>query len=102
MLHALPALLLRCSFASDAARGRSVPKWRNQNDNLEDFYKNQQKWSTGPHLSVADDLIWTFTPLTLSGVHSPSWNSVASGVEMVGDYNVEPFGDVVCNNAVSA
>ena len=35
-------------------------------------------------------------------MHSPSWNSVASGVEMVGDYNVEPFGDVVCNNAVSA
>jgi N-acetylmuramoyl-L-alanine amidase len=70
--------------------------------NLEDFYKNQQKWSAGPHLFVADDLIWTFTPLTMSGVHSPSWNSVAWGVEMVGDYNVEPFGDEVFNNAVSS
>src|SRR5437870_660296 len=24
--------------------------------NLEDFYKNVQKWSAGPHLFVADDL----------------------------------------------
>src|SRR5215471_7461508 len=70
--------------------------------NLEDFYQNQQKWSAGPHLFVADDLIWSFTPLTVSGVHSPSWNNVAWGVEMVGDYNVEPFGDAVCSNAVSA
>src|SRR5262245_36989965 len=70
--------------------------------NLEDFYKNKQQWSAGPHLFVADDLIWAFTPLTVSGVHSPSWNSVAWGVEMVGDYNVEPFGDAVSGNAVSA
>jgi hypothetical protein len=53
-------------------------------------------------LFVADDLIWAFTPLTVSGVHSPSWNNVAWGVEMVGDYAVEPFGDAVRNNAVSA
>lgn len=71
-------------------------------NNLEDFYKNIQKWSAGPHLFVADDLIWVFTPLTTSGVHSPSWNSMAWGVEMVGDYNVEPFGAQVRDNTVSA
>ena len=70
--------------------------------NLEGFYKKEQRWSAGPHLFVADDLIWAFTPLNVSGVHSPSWNDVAWGVEMVGDYNQEPFGDAVCNNAVSA
>ncbi len=74
--------------------------------NLADFYKNTQKWSAGPHLFVADDLIWVFTPLTTSGVHSPSWNSIAWGVEMVGDYNAESFttgaGAKVRDNAVAA
>ena len=70
--------------------------------NLENFYKNTQKWSAGPHLFVADDLIWVFTPLTVSGVHSPSWNSVAWGVEMVGDFNAEPFDARVRDNAVAA
>ena len=70
--------------------------------NLEHFYKNTQKWSAGPHLFVADDLIWVFTPLTVSGVHSPSWNSVAWGVEMVGDFSAEPFDAGVRDNAVAA
>jgi hypothetical protein len=70
--------------------------------NLVDFYKNKKKWSAGPHLFVADDLIWAFTPLTVSGVHSPSWNSNSWGAEMVGDYDVEPFSAQVRDNAVSA
>jgi len=70
--------------------------------NLEAYYRDTQHWSAGPHLFVADDLIWVFTPLTVSGVHSPSWNSIAWGVEMVGDYNVEPFSPQVRDNAVSA
>jgi hypothetical protein len=57
--------------------------------NLEHFYRDEQKWSAGPHLFVADDLIWVFTPLTLSGVHSPSWNGIAWGIEMVGEYEVD-------------
>jgi hypothetical protein len=47
--------------------------------NLEAYYRGQPHWSAGPHLFVADDLIWVFTPLTTSGVHLPSWNHV-SGV----------------------
>ena len=70
--------------------------------NLENFYKNVQGWSAGPHLFVADDLIWVFTPLNVSGVHSPSWNSIAWGVEMVGDYASEPFSPAVRDNALSA
>ncbi len=70
--------------------------------NLEHFYRDQQGWSAGPHLFVADDLIWVFTPLTVSGVHSPSWNAISWGVEMVGDYDVEAFGPQVSANAVSA
>jgi hypothetical protein len=70
--------------------------------NLANFYENVQRWSAGPHLFVADDLIWVFTPLITSGVHSPSWNSVSWGVEMVGDYEVESFDPSVRDNAVSA
>src|SRR4051812_43671358 len=58
--------------------------------NLEDYYKGLG-WSAGPHLFVADDLIWVFTPLTTSGTHSPSWNAISWGVEMVGEYEEEPF-----------
>jgi N-acetylmuramoyl-L-alanine amidase len=70
--------------------------------NLEHFYRDQQKWSAGPHLFIADDLIWVFTPLTTSGRHSPSWNSISWGVEMVGEYDVEPFGAGVRDNTVAA
>jgi len=70
--------------------------------NLEEYYRDEQHWSAGPHLFVADDLIWVFTPLTVSGVHSPSWNGVAWGIEMVGEYEEEPFSPAVRENAVDA
>ncbi|HEY5792574.1 MAG TPA: peptidoglycan-binding domain-containing protein [Chthoniobacterales bacterium] len=59
-------------------------------------------WPAGPHLFIADDLIWVFTPLTTSGVHSPSWNNIAWGVELVGEYDDEPFNPGVRENAVDA
>jgi hypothetical protein len=70
--------------------------------NLESYYRDDQRWSAGPHLFVADDLIWVFTPLTTSGTHSPSWNGVAWGVELVGEYDEEPFNPAVRENAVDA
>jgi N-acetylmuramoyl-L-alanine amidase len=73
---------------------------------LEAFYRDQQKWSAGPHLFVDDKQIWVFTPLTVSGIHSPSWNKVSLGVEMLGDYEKEAFdsgrGLKVRKNAVAA
>jgi N-acetylmuramoyl-L-alanine amidase len=84
------------------------PNGLNQNhiEGLEEFYRDTQKWSAGPHLFVDDKQIWVFTPLTVSGVHSPSWNKVALGIEMLGDYEHEPFdsgrGAEVRKNARSA
>lgn len=69
---------------------------------LERYYRDEQKWSGGPHLFVADDVIWVFTPLTVPGVHAPSWNAISWGVEMVGDYDREPLNDSVFHNAASA
>jgi hypothetical protein len=55
---------------------------------------------------VDDRQIWVFTPLTVSGTHSPSWNKLALGVEMLGDYDTESFTDgrglAVRRNAVAA
>lgn len=87
---------------------KSNPNGITQNDinGLVNYYKNEQKWSAGPHLFVDDRQIWVFTPLTTQGVHSPSWNNVSLGVEMLGDYDAEEFdsgrGLAVQHNAVSA
>ena len=59
--------------------------------NLESFYRDTQKWKAGPHLFIDDKQIWVFTPLTVSGTHSPKWNKVALGIEMLGDYEKEAF-----------
>lgn len=74
--------------------------------NLEGYYRDTMHWSAGPHLFVDDRQIWVFTPLTMSGVHSPSYNKLALGVEMLGDYDKDEFdsgrGAKVRNNAVAA
>lgn len=74
--------------------------------NMETFFRDQQGWSAGPHLFIDDNKIHVFTPLTMSGVHSPSWNKLAIGIEMLGDYEKEPFvtgrGALVRSNTVAA
>lgn len=70
--------------------------------NLEHYYRDTQHWSAGPHLFVADDLIWVFTPLDTPGVHSPSWNAVSWGVELVGDYSTEVMPPALQTNATRA
>lgn len=75
-------------------------------ENFVDFYKNIQHWHAGPHLFVAPEGIWIFTPLTEPGVHSPSYNNTHLGVEMVGEYQTEPFdrgpGEKVRSHAICA
>jgi hypothetical protein len=69
-------------------------------NNLETYYRDILRWSAGPHLFVADDLIWAFTPLSVPGVHSPSWNHEAWGVEVVGDYEKEKLREDVQTNII--
>lgn len=79
---------------------------RQHMQNLVSYYRDQQGWSAGPHLFVDDNQIWVFTPLTTTGRHSPSWNQVAIGVEMLGNFNTDDFssgrGIAVQKNAVCA
>src|SRR5689334_1458186 len=74
--------------------------------NMVSFYRDVQGWNSGPHLFVDDHQIWVFTPLIVSGTHSPSWNLLSLGVEMLGDYEHEAFdngrGRLVQENTVAA
>lgn len=59
-------------------------------DNLETYYLSRG-WNGAPHLFVSPTHICVFNALTRRGTHSPSYNFVAFGIEMVGDYDVEEF-----------
>ena len=79
---------------------------------LEHYYRYEagkkagKPWTAGPHLFIDDHQIWVFTPLTVSGVHSPCFNKVALGVEMLGNYDTEAFdsgrGLAVQTNTIAA
>ncbi len=67
-------------------------------------YYRSKGWSAAPHIYVAPEGIWLFTPLDSVGIHAGTGNSgnwhgrlawYSIGVEMVGDYDkVRPSGSV--------
>lgn len=77
----------------------TLAEWKKGGCVLEDllaqqrWFRDTQKWSAGPHLYIDDAQIWVFTPLTVAGVHSPSWNGSAWGIEVVGNFDIETLGD---------
>lgn len=65
--------------------------------NLEPFYRGKG-WTAAPHLFLAaltpgpfTDGIWAGTPLAVPGVHAGVCNPDHIGIEIVGDYDVEPW-----------
>jgi hypothetical protein len=85
----------------------TLAQWRKQPGatwmhNLAEYYRDEKQWSGGPHLFVAEDLIWVFTPLTVPGVHAPSWNVMSWGVESVGDFDTETMSAAQLELLVSA
>lgn len=101
-----PEFIVLHNTAAPSLRQRPNGLLRAHIESLESYYRDTQKWSSGPHLFVDDRQIWVFTPLTTPGTHSPSWNRIALGVEMLGDYETEAFvtgrGARVRHNAVCA
>lgn len=73
--------------------------------NLDRYYRVEEGWHSGPHIFVAPDYIWVACDLTAEGVHASCYNRTSIGVEMVGDYSIEPFdsgdGAKVRDNAVA-
>ena len=101
-----PSFITLHNTASPTLAQRPSGLTKTHIDNLVSFYRDTQKWSAGPHLFIDDKQIWVFTPLTMSGVHSPCFNKLALGFEMLGDYEKENFktgrGLAVRKNAVAA
>ncbi len=94
-------IVLHNTFIPRLADWHKVPGEQRM-QNLQHYYRDTQHWSAGPHLFIADDLIWVFTPLDTPGVHSPSWNAISWGVELVGDYSAEDLSSGVQGNAIQA
>src|SRR3984893_12289995 len=69
--------------------------------NLVSYYKGLG-WRGCPHLVVTPASIITLNPLTMSGTHSPSWNSISWGVETVGEFERDPFSGSIKDNLVAA
>ena len=80
-----PSFIVLHNTANPSLAQRPQGLTREHITNLEAYYRGQN-WSAGPHLFVDDSKIWCFTPLTVSGIHSPSWNKIALGIEMLGNY----------------
>lgn len=72
--------------------------------NLETYFKGMG-WSAGPHFFVYKDVVWAFTPANKKGVHSPSWNGVSIGIEMIADFDIEDdetgSGLLIKNNTIA-
>lgn len=88
----------------DVAAGN--PAGMTRINSLDNYFRVEKGWSGCPHLFVADDYIWVMNPLTAPGVHSPSWNPISIGIEMVADFDREDDdsgpGLIVRRNAIFA
>lgn len=65
-------------------------------------YYESKGWKVGPHLFIADDGIWLFTPMQKDGIHAGKLNRRSIGIEAVGDYNTEKWSDKTKINALGA
>lgn len=101
-----PSFIVLHNTAEPTLANRPNGLNKNHINNLVKFYRDDRKWSAGPHLFIDDHKIWVFTPLTMSGIHSPTWNKLALGIEMLGNYATEDFntgrGATVRKNAVAS
>lgn len=59
-------------------------------------------WSAGPHFFVTPKHICVLSPPTRRGVHAVSFNAASWGVEIVGDFDREPFGGAIREMAIGA
>lgn len=91
-------LVLHHTFIPNLSQWRGLASMRG----MQDYYR-QLGWSAAPHIYVAPDGIWLFTPMSQVGIHAGSGNSGVTngvwwysiGLEMVGHYDaVRPSGKV--------
>jgi hypothetical protein len=81
---------------------------RTNMNGLMNFYISKG-WTAGPHLFIcsgapnpADDGIWQLTPLNMVGIHAGECNSHNWGIEVVGDYDNQPWSQATKDLVVGA
>lgn len=87
---------------------RGIWKGARSIDGLRTYYEGKG-WSAGPHLFIAEDGIWLFTPMSDVGIHSGEGNakykwgrlqSYSIGIEVVGDYDAERWSGQTLTNTL--
>lgn len=63
-------------------------------------YYEGKGWPAGPHLFVAEDGIWLFSPMNKDGIHAGTLNFHSIGIEVVGDYDNEVWSGETKTNAL--
>lgn len=63
-------------------------------------YYEGKGWPAGPHLFVAEDGIWLFSPMNKDGIHAGTLNFHSIGIEVVGDYDNEVWSGQTKTNAL--
>ena len=77
---------------------------------LDKYYREEKGWNgKGPHLFIADDGIWLFTPMYEIGIHAGNGNGSINhpdgysiGIEVVGNYDNKVWSGKTKENAVGA
>lgn len=64
--------------------------------------RKQRGWSAGPHMFLAPDGFWIGTQPTTQGVHAGTWNSKSIGIEIVGNYDIEPWPEKTRHDVLEA
>lgn len=68
---------------------------------LKKYYEGKG-WPAGPHLFIAEDGIWLFSPMRKDGIHAGKLNHRSIGIEVVGDYDHEKWSGQTKKNALGA
>jgi hypothetical protein len=68
---------------------------------LKNYYEGKG-WPAGPHLFIAEDGIWLFSPMNKNGIHAGTLNPLSIGIEVVGDYDNEKWSGNTKKNTLGA
>ena len=70
-------------------------------DGMKRYYEGKG-WNAGPHLFIAEEGIWLFSPMRKDGIHTAGLNHRSIGIEVVGDYDNELWSGSIKTNALNA